>query len=105
MLRVEPARWPWRAGTSGQWVDVVVEPEDAGAWNDAAALYGAVTAASNGAPPFGSDATRLRQSAALLRQHLTDTEFRFRTREGKQMDGSQVIHFALDAIARAAAKP
>ena len=77
----------------------------AGAWNDAAALYGAVTAASNGAPPFGSDATRLRQSAALLRQHLTDTEFRFRTREGEQMDGSQVIHFALEAIAQAAAKP
>ena len=77
----------------------------AGAWNDAAALYGAVTAASNGAPPFGSDATRLRQSAALLRQHLTDTEFRFRAGKGEQMDGSQVIHFALEAIARAAAKP
>jgi len=77
----------------------------AGAWHDAAALYGAVTAASNGAPPFGSDAARLRQSVALLREHLTDTEFRFRVGRGEQMDGSQVIHFALEAIARAATKP
>ena len=77
----------------------------AGACHDAAILYGAVTSASNGAPPFGSDADRLRQSAALLRQHLTDTEFRFRAEKGEQMDGSQVIHFALEAIARAAAKP
>jgi predicted ATPase/DNA-binding SARP family transcriptional activator len=77
----------------------------AGAWHDAAALYGAVTAAGNGAPPFGADADRLRQSAALLRQHFTDTQFRVRVEKGEQMDGSQVIHFALEAIARAAAKP
>ena len=77
----------------------------AGAWHDAATLYGAVTSAGSGAPPFGSDADRLRQSAALLRQHLTDTEFRFRVEKGEQMDGSQVIHFALEAIARAATKP
>jgi predicted ATPase/DNA-binding SARP family transcriptional activator len=77
----------------------------AGAWHDAAALYGAVTAAGNGAPPFGADADRLRQSAALLRQHFTDTQFRVRVEKGEQMDGSQVIHFALEAIARAAARP
>ena len=77
----------------------------AGAWHDAAALYGAVTAAGNGAPPFGADADRLRQAAALLRQHLTDTQFRVRVEKGEQMDGSQVIHFALEAIARAAANP
>jgi predicted ATPase/DNA-binding SARP family transcriptional activator len=77
----------------------------AGAWHDAAALYGAVTAAGNGAPPFGADADRLRQSAALLRQHFTDTQFRVRVEKGKQMDGSQVINFALEAIARAAARP
>ncbi len=77
----------------------------AGAWHDAAILYGAVTSASNGAPPFGADADRLRQSAALLRQHLADTEFRVRAEKGEQMDGSQVIHFALEAIARAATKP
>ena len=64
-----------------------------------------MTAASNGAPPFGSDAARLRQSVALLREHLTDTDFRFRVGTGEQMDGSQVIHFALEAIARAATKP
>jgi predicted ATPase/DNA-binding SARP family transcriptional activator len=77
----------------------------AGAWHDAATLYGAVAAASNGAPPFGSDAARLRQSVALLRQYLTDAEFRVRVEKGEQMDGSQVIRFALEAIARAATKP
>jgi predicted ATPase len=76
----------------------------AGAWADAAALYGAVTAASSGAPPFGADADRLRQSAALLGQHLTGTDFRFHAGNGEQMDGGQVIEFALKAIARAATK-
>jgi predicted ATPase/DNA-binding SARP family transcriptional activator len=75
----------------------------ADAWADAAVLYGAVTSASSGAPPFGADADRLRQSAALLRQHLTGTEFRFHAGRGEQMDGGQVIQFALQAIARAAA--
>src|SRR5580704_7898450 len=74
----------------------------AGAWHDAATLYGAVTSAGSGAPPFGSDADRLRQSAARLRQHLTDTEFRFRVEKGERMDGSQVIQFALEAVGRAA---
>jgi hypothetical protein len=63
-----------------------------------------VTSASSGAPPFGADADRLRRSAALLRQHLTGTEFRFHAGQGEQMDGGQVIEFALQAIARAAAK-
>jgi hypothetical protein len=71
---------------------------------DAPTLYGAVTAASRGAAPFGADADRLRQSAALLRQHLTGTEFRVHAGKGEQMDGGQVIEFALQAIARAAAK-
>ena len=77
----------------------------ADAHHDAAVLYGAVTSAGSGAPPFGADADRLRQSSALLHQHLTETEFRSRAGRGEQMDGSQVIHFALEAIARAAAKP
>ena len=47
----------------------------AGAWADAATLYGAVTAASSGAPPFGADADRLRQSAARLLRRLTVTGF------------------------------
>jgi predicted ATPase/DNA-binding SARP family transcriptional activator len=72
----------------------------AGAWPDAATLYGAVTAASSGAPPFGADADRLGQSAAQLRQHLTSTEFRVFTGEGERMDGNQVIRFALEAITR-----
>ena len=75
----------------------------AGAHRDAAILYGAVTSAGSGAPPFGADADRLRQSTVLLHQHLTDIEFGVCVQAGEQMDGSQVIHFALEAITRAAA--
>jgi hypothetical protein len=77
----------------------------AGAHHDAAILYGAVTSSGTGAPPFGADADRLRQSTALLHRHLTSTEFGLCVGRGEQMDGSQVIHFALEAITRAAAKP
>jgi tetratricopeptide (TPR) repeat protein len=77
----------------------------AGVHHDAAVLYGAVTSSGSGAPPFGADADRLRQSTALLHQHLSDTDFGLCVERGEQMDGSQVIHFALEAITRAAAKP
>jgi predicted ATPase/DNA-binding SARP family transcriptional activator len=79
-------------------VDLLVRVD---AWDDAATLYGAVTSASSGAPPFGSDADRLRLSGIVLRQHLTGTGFRLHARKGEQMDSGQVIHFALEAIARA----
>ncbi len=75
-----------------------------GACHDAATLYGAAASATTGAPPYGADADRLRQTAALLRDHLTDTEFRSCIDKGEQLDGAQVIDLALDAIARAAAK-
>ena len=64
-----------------------------------------MTSASTGAPPFGADADRLRQSAALLRQHLADAGFRSRVEDGERMDGNRVIQFALEAIGRAAARP
>ena len=75
------------------------------AWHDAATLYGATASASSGAPPYGADADLLRQTAARLRDHLTGTEFRSCTDQGEQLDGAQVIDLALEAIARAAAKP
>ncbi len=75
-----------------------------GACHDAATLYGAVASASSGAPPYGTDADRLRQSVALLRDHLTGAEFRSCIGKGEQLDGTQVIHLALQAIRRAAAK-
>jgi hypothetical protein len=43
-------------------------------------------------------------SDGSLRKHLTGTEFARWAGRGEQMDGSQVIHFALEAITRAAAK-
>jgi len=76
-----------------------------GAWHDAAVLYGAVTSASTGAPPFGADADRLRQSAALLRQHLAAAEFRSSAEDGERMDDNRVIQFALEAIGRATFTP
>ena len=75
-----------------------------GACHDAATLYGAAASASSGAPPYGADADLLRQTAALLRDHLTDTEFRSCIDRGEQLDGAQVIDLALEAIARAEAK-
>jgi hypothetical protein len=75
-----------------------------GACHDAATLYGAAASASSGAPPYGADADRLRQTAALLRDHLTDTEFRSCINKGEQLDGAQVTDLALEAIGRAAAK-
>ena len=99
--------WQQAGAWTPLWVTIRTLVElltQAGAYHDAAILYGAVTSASSGAPPFGDDADRLRRSAALLHQHLTDTEFGLGARRGEQLDGSQVIRFALEAIARAATK-
>jgi hypothetical protein len=76
----------------------------AGACHDAATLYGAAASASSGAPAYGADADLLRQTAARLRDHLTGTEFRSCIDKGEELDGAQVIDFAVDAITRAAAK-
>jgi len=73
-----------------------------GASRDAATLYGAVASASSGAPPYGADADRLRHSVALLRDQLGN-EFSAYVDHGEQLDGTQVIGFALEAIGRAAA--
>ena len=75
-----------------------------GASRDAATLYGALTSASTGAPPYGADADRLRRSAARLQDHLTAAEFRTYMEEGERLDGHQVIDLALEAIDRAAAR-
>ena len=75
-----------------------------GACDDAATLYGAAASASSGAPPYGADADLMRQTAAQLRDQLTETEFRSCIAKGEELDGAQVIDLALDAIARAAAK-
>jgi len=67
-------------------------------------LYGALTSASTGAPPYGADADRLRRSAAQLQDHLTAAELRTCMEEGERLDGHQVIDLALEAIDRAAAR-
>ena len=76
-----------------------------GAWHDAAILYGAVASASSDAPPYGADADILRDTAALLRDQLTETEFLACTGKGEDLNGAQVIDLALDAVTRAAANP
>ena len=73
-----------------------------GACQDAAVLYGAVASASSDAPPYAADADILRETAALLREQLTETEFRACTGKGEDLAGAEVIDLALEAIARAA---
>ena len=68
-------------------------------------MYGAAASASSGAPPDGADADLMRETAALLRDQLTEAEFRSCIAKGEELDGAQVIDLALDAIARAAAQP
>ena len=100
--------WQQAGAWTPMWVTIRTLVElltRAGAHNDAAILYGAVISADSGAPAFGNDADRLHQSAALLRQYLTEIEFGRRVRTGEQLADSQVIQFALEAIARAAAEP
>jgi tetratricopeptide (TPR) repeat protein len=72
-----------------------------GASHDAATLYGAVASASSGAPPYGTDADRLRQSVALLSDHLAGADFRSCVDKGERLDPNAVIDFALEAIGRA----
>jgi len=75
-----------------------------GACHDAAILYGAAASASSGAPLYGADADLLRETAALLRDQLTETEFRSCADKGERLDGAEVIDLALDAITRAATR-
>jgi len=75
-----------------------------GACRDAATLYGAAAAATTGAPPYGADADRLRDTETRLRARLAAAEFRACTEAGGRLDSHQVIDFALGAIARAAAR-
>ncbi|HEX9042812.1 MAG TPA: BTAD domain-containing putative transcriptional regulator [Trebonia sp.] len=72
-----------------------------GACHDAAILYGAAASPSSGVPLYGDDADLLRQTAALLRDQLTETEFRSCVERGEELGGVQVVDLALDAIARA----
>ena len=104
--RVIP-QWRQTGAWTPQWITIRTLIDlltRVGACRDAATLYGAVTSATTGAPPYGADADRLRLSAARLRDDLTAAGFRTCTEEGERLDSHQVIDLALDAIARAAAK-
>jgi len=104
--RVIP-QWRQAGAWTPQWITIRTLIDlltRVGAYRDAACLYGAVTSATTGAPPYGADADRLRQSAARVQDHLTAAEFLSCTGEGERLDGHQVIDLALDAIDRAAAK-
>ena len=104
--RVIP-QWRQTGAWTPQWITIRTLIDlltRVGACRDAATLYGAVTSATTGAPPYGADADRLRLSAARLRDDLTAAGFRTCTEEGERLDSHQVIDLALDAIARATAK-
>ena len=97
-------QWRQAGAWTPQWVTIRTLIDlltRVGACRYAATLYGAATAATTGAPPYGADADRLRRSAARLRDKLTATEFRTCAEEGERLDSHRVIDLALDAIARA----
>ena len=101
--RVIP-QWRQAGAWTPQWVTIRTLIDlltRVGACRDAATLYGAATAATTGAPPYGADADRLRRSAAQLRDKLTATDFRTCAEEGERLESHRVIDLALDAIARA----
>ena len=74
-----------------------------GAAREAAVLYGAAASPGSGVSLYGADADLLRETAALLRDELTEAEFRSCVGKGEELDGAQVVDLALEAIARAAA--
>jgi len=99
-------QWRQAGAWTPQWVTIRTLIDlltRVGAFRDAATLYGAVTSATTGAPPYGADAERLDEIAARLRDQLTAAEFRACTEEGERLGSHQVIDLALDAIARATA--
>jgi predicted ATPase/DNA-binding SARP family transcriptional activator len=101
-------RW-YRAGAwTPLWVTlrtVVALLMRVGAYEDAAVLYGAAEAPRTGLPPFGSDATMMRDAAERLRGELGEEEFFRRVEAGQAMTEGASIRFALDALARAAQRP
>jgi predicted ATPase len=99
-------RWRHAGAWTPQWVTIRTLIDlltQVGACRDAATLYGAAASATTGAPPYGADADRLRQSAARLRRQLTADQFRSCIETGERLDSTQVIDFALEAISRVAA--
>ena len=101
--RVIP-QWGQAGAWTPQWITIRTLIDllaRVGASQDAAPLYGAVTSATTGAPPYGADAALLRLSEARLRDQLTAAEFRDCTQRGALLDSHQVIDLALVAIDRA----
>jgi hypothetical protein len=74
-----------------------------GASAEAAMLSGAAESPRTGLPPFGADATAMREAAARLRGDLGEEEFLRRIDMGRAMTDEEAIRLALDAIAAAAA--
>ena len=97
-------QWRQAGAWTPQWVTIrtlIGLLTRVGACHDAATLYGAVTSATTGPPPYGADADRMHEVAARLRDTLTAAEFQACTERGGRLDSHQVIDLALDAIARA----
>jgi ATP/maltotriose-dependent transcriptional regulator MalT len=80
-------------------IDVLTRVE---AYHDASVLYGALEASHAGAPPFGADATRMRDALGRLCLKLGDDAFGRYAQQGSTMTEDDVIALALDALNRAA---
>ncbi len=71
-----------------------------GATSEAAVIYGAVTSARSGAPPYGADEARLQRVAERLHSSLGDAPFERCLRQGEALRDDEVIAAALDAVRR-----
>jgi ATP/maltotriose-dependent transcriptional regulator MalT len=74
------------------------------AYREASVLYGAIGATRAGAPPFGADATRLRDARERLRAELGDEAFERHAQQGSTMTEDDVVALALDALNRMASR-
>jgi predicted ATPase/DNA-binding winged helix-turn-helix (wHTH) protein len=89
----------WRlAGTAmHQWttirnlVEVLVRR---GAYEEAARLFGAVSAPGRGSEPHGAEAARLRQAMADVRHQLGDGSFKSLVQEGARLTDSATVAYA-----------
>jgi predicted ATPase/DNA-binding SARP family transcriptional activator len=78
-------------------IDLLMRVE---AYQDAGVLYGACTSTHVGAPPFGTDAARMRDASERLRAALGGDAFERHAQQGSTMTDDEVVALTLDALNR-----
>jgi predicted ATPase/DNA-binding SARP family transcriptional activator len=97
------ANWQRASAWTSQWVtlrNLVGLLARTDALDDAAVLYGAVTAAATGAPPYGRDRALLDAVHRRLADEMTPDQLQRHITIGQQLHSDDVITFALVALER-----